>query len=174
MGMYGALIVKDGNRINANGPSYDFEWNMVLSAVDPAYHTNAATQDSTIFADYNPRYFLMNGEQGLNTGNPAQVFTAAPGARVAVRLIGLHSINARFELRNSNGSRQSFTWHNTDGFALPSPRSVTSVELSPGQTKDIMITLPSGSGTWYPEISYRDLRNNNTYSNGTVYMQLDF
>jgi hypothetical protein len=174
MGMYGALIVKDGNRINSGGPSYDFEWNVVLSAVDPDYHTNAAVQDSTVFADYDPRYFLANGEEGLSTNNPAQVFTAAPGANVVVRLVGLHSVNARFELRDSNGSRQSFTWHNTDGFAMPSPRSVTSVEVSPGQTKDIMITLPNSSGTWYPEVSYRDLRNNSTYSNGTVYMQLDF
>jgi FtsP/CotA-like multicopper oxidase with cupredoxin domain len=174
MGMYGALIVKDGNRINSGGPSYDFEWNVVLSAVDPDYHTNAAVQDSTVFADYDPRYFLANGEEGLSTNNPAQVFTAAPGADVAVRLVGIHSTNARFELRDSNGNRQSFTWHNTDGFAMPSPRSVTSVEVSPGQTKDIMITLPNSSGTWYPEISYRDLRNNSTYNNGTVYMQLDF
>lgn len=174
MGMYGALIVKDGNRINSGGPSYDVEWNMVMSTVDPAYHTNNAVQDSTVFADYNPRYFLVNGEEGLNTNNPAEVVTAAPGDNVVVRLIGLHSSNARFELRNANGSRQSFTWHNTDGFALPSPRSVTSIELSPGQTKDIMITLPNSSGTWYPEISYRDLRNNSTYNNGTVYMQLDF
>ena len=174
MGMYGALIIKDGNRINSGGPSYDFEWNMVLSAVDPAYHTNAAVQDSIVFADYNPRYYLINGEEGLSTNNPAQVLTAAPGANVVVRLIGLHSINARFELRDANGNRQSFTWHNTDGFALPSPRSVTSVELSPGQTKDIMITLPNSSGSWYPQVSFRDLRFNNTYSNGTVYTQLDF
>lgn len=174
MGMYGALIVKNGNRINNNGPTYDFEQNMVLSTVDPAYHANSAVQDSTVFADYNPRYFLINGEEGLSTNAPAQVLTAAPGARVAVRLMGLHSSNARFELRDSNGSRRSFTWHNTDGFALPSARSVTSIELSPGQTKDVMITLPSGSGSYFPQVSYRDLRNNSTYGNGTVYTRIDY
>lgn len=174
MGMYGALIVKNGNRINNNGPSYDFEQNMVLSTVDPAYHANSAVQDSTVFADYNPRYFLINGEEGLNTNAPAQVLTAAPGARVAVRLMGLHSSNARFELRDSNGSSRSFTWHNTDGFALPSARSVTSIELSPGQTKDVMITLPSGSGSYFPQVSYRNLRNNGVYSNGTVYTRIDY
>lgn len=174
MGMYGALIVKDGNNINSGGPAYDFEWNMVLSAVDPDYHTNAAVQDSTVFADYNPRYFLINGEEGLSNNAPAEVFTAAPGANVAVRLIGLHSLNSRFELRDANGNPQSFTWHNTDGFALPSSKTVTSIEVSPGQTKDLMINLPNSSGTWYPQISYRDLRNNRTYSGGTVYTQLDF
>jgi hypothetical protein len=172
MGMYGALIVKDGNRISNGGPSYDFEWNMVLSTVDPAYHT--ATGDSTVFADYNPRYFLINGQEGLSNNSPAEVVTAAPGANVAIRLVGIHSTNSTFQIRDSNGSRRSFTLHNIDGFALPNPRSVTSLEVSPGQTKDVMVTLPNSSGTWYPEVSYRDLRNNSTYNNGTVYTQLDF
>ena len=173
MGMFGALIVKDGSsRINSGGPTYDFEWNMVLNAVDPAYHT--AVMDSTVFADYNPRYFMINGQEGLSTNAPADVLTAAPGARVAIRLVGIHSTNARFEIRDSNGSRRNFTLHNIDGFALPNSRSVSSVELSPGATKDVMITLPSGSGSWYPEVSYRDLRNNNTYNNGRVFTRIDF
>ena len=173
MGMFGALIVKDGsNRINSGGPTYDFEWNMVLNAVDPAYHT--AVQDSTVFADYNPRYFMINGEEGLSRNAPADVLTAAPGARVAIRLVGIHSTNATFEVRDSNGSRRNFTLHNIDGFALPNSRSVSSIELSPGQTKDVMITLPSGSGSWYPEVSYRDLRNNNTYNNGRVFTRIDY
>jgi len=169
MGMYGALIVKNGNRINNNGPTYDFEWNMVLSTVDPAYHTNAAVQDSMVFADYNPRYFLINGQEGLSTGSPAETLTAAPGARVAIRLIGIHSVNSTFSL----GGR-SFTVHNVDGFALPNPKNVTSVEVSPGQTKDIMVTLPTGSGSIYPRVTYRNLRNNGAYGNGTVYTRLDY
>jgi len=172
MGMYGALIVKNGNRINNNGPTYDFEWNMVLSAVDPAYHT--AVQDSLVFADYNPRYFLINGQEGLSTGAPAETFTAAPGARGAIRLIGIHSVNSLFRIRTAGGSSQSFTVYNVDGFALPNPQNVTSVEVSPGQTKDIMITLPSGTGSLYPQVTYRNLRNSGAYGNGTVYTRLDY
>ncbi|MDH5178395.1 MAG: multicopper oxidase domain-containing protein [Gammaproteobacteria bacterium] len=172
MGMYGAFIVKSGNRINANGPTYDYEWNIVLSTVDPAYHT--ATGDSTVFADYNPRYFLMNGNEGLSRSAPAEVLTAAPGTKVAIRLIGMHSVNSIFEIRDANGSRRSFVHYNIDGFALPSPRTVSSLELSPGQTMDVMVTLPTGSGSWYPEVSYRDLRNNNVYNNGRVYTRIDF
>lgn len=172
MGMYGAFIVKDGNRINSGGPTYDFEWNMVMSTVDPAYHT--AVMDSPVFGDYNPRYFLINGQEGLSSNAPAEVLTAAPGANVAIRLMGIHSTNATFEVRDANGSRRNFTLHNIDGFALPQPRSVSSIEISPGATKDVMITLPSGSGSWYPEISYRDLRNNNTYNNGRVFTRIDF
>jgi len=172
MGMYGALIVKSGNRISNNGPTYDYEWNMVLSAVDPAYHT--AVQDSPVFADYNPRYFLVNGQEGRSSSTPAETFTAAPGAKVAIRLIGIHSVNSTFSIRNASGSSQSFTIYNVDGFALPSPKSATSVEVSPGQTKDIMVTLPSGSSSWYPQVSYRNLRNNSAISGGTVYTRLNF
>lgn len=173
MGMYGALIVKDGsNRINSGGPTYDFEWNMVMSAVDPAYHT--AVQDSTVFADYNPRYFLINGQEGLSTDAPAEVLAATPGSNVAIRLMGLHSTNARFEVRDANGNRRNFTLHNIDGFALPQSRSVSSIEISPGSTKDVMVTLPSGSGSWYPQVSYRDLRNNSTFNNGLVFTRIDY
>lgn len=172
MGMYGALIIKNGNRINNNGPSFDYEWNMVLSTVDPDYHD--AVQDSEVFADYNPRYFLINGEEGLSTGSPAETFTAAPGAKVAIRLIGIHSINSNFRIRTEGGGSQSFTVYNVDGFELPNPKNVSSVEVAPGQTKDIMITMPNGSGSLYPQVSYRDLRNNRNYSNGTVYTKLDY
>jgi len=62
---------------------------------------------------------------------------------------------------------------------------VNRIEISPGQTKDVMITLPSGSGSWYPEVSYgsgswypevsyRDLRNSNTYNNGRVFTRIDY
>jgi FtsP/CotA-like multicopper oxidase with cupredoxin domain len=172
MGMYGAFIVKDGNRINSGGPTYDYEWNMVLSTVDPAYHT--ATGDSTVFADYNPEYFLINGEEGLSTSSPAEVLTAASSADVAIRLMGLHSVNGTFQVKNASGQAQSFIVHNVDGFKLPTPKAVTSLEISPGQTKDVMVTLPSGSGSLYPQVSYGDLRYNNTYTNGTVYTRIDY
>jgi hypothetical protein len=173
MGMYGALIVRgDGNEINRGGPTFDYEWNWVLSTVDPAYHT--ATGDSTVFADYNPRYFLINGNEGRSRTTPSETMTAAPGAKVAIRLIGIHSVNSEFRVLDANGSARSFVVHNVDGFKLPSPKTVTSVEVSPGQTKDVMVTLPTSSGTWYPQVTYRNLRNAGAYSNGTVYSQLNF
>jgi len=38
----------------------------------------------------------------------------------------------------------------------------------------VMITLPSGSGSYFPQVSYRNLRNNGVYSNGTVYTRIDY
>jgi FtsP/CotA-like multicopper oxidase with cupredoxin domain len=179
MGMYAAFIVKDVdgrgaflNVINHNGPAYDYEWNWLLSTVDPAYHT--ATGDSTVFADYNPKYFMVNGHEGLSKSAPAETVSAAPGAALAIRLIGMQSVNSTFEIKDASGAIQSFTLHNRDGMKLPNPQNVTKVDLSPGQTADLMVTLPGTSGSWYPQVTYKNLRNGGAYTKGAVYTRLNF
>jgi FtsP/CotA-like multicopper oxidase with cupredoxin domain len=179
MGMYAPFIVKDVdgngnflNVINSGGPGYDYEWNLMYSSVDPAYHT--ATGDSTVFADYNPKYFLINGNEGKSKTAPASTLAAAPGKNVAIRLMGVQSVNTTFEIKDGSGVVKSFTQHNMDGFKLPSPKTVTSLDLSPGQTADVMVTLPSASATWYPQVTFKNLRNGGSYSNGTVYTKLAF
>jgi FtsP/CotA-like multicopper oxidase with cupredoxin domain len=177
MGMYAPFVVKavDSrgnfvNVINDGGPTYDYEWNLLFSTVDPAYHT--ATGDSTVFADYNPKYFLLNGNEGLSKAAPAETVTAAPGKKVAIRLIGMQSVNSSFEIKDANGSSQSFTVHNKDGFKLPSTQTVTKLDLSPGQTADVMVTLSGTSSSWYPQVTYKSVRNGSAY--GTVYVRLNF
>jgi FtsP/CotA-like multicopper oxidase with cupredoxin domain len=181
MGLYGGVVVKDTNSagallnvINHGGPTYDYEWNMVLSTVDPAYHSNNAVGDSTVFADYNPKYFLVNGNEGISKTVPADSLTVATGKKVAIRLIGIHSVNAIFQIKDASGAAKSFTIYNDDGYALPKPITATSVEVTPGSTTDIMVTLPTTSGTWYPQITYQNLRNGGGYTNGTVYTSLVF
>jgi FtsP/CotA-like multicopper oxidase with cupredoxin domain len=181
MGLYAAFVVKDvdsgGNLLNVithGGPAYDYEWNMVLSTVDPAYHANNAVGDSTVFADYNPKYFLVNGNEGISTTAPADTLTAAVSKKVAIRLIGLPSVNATFSIKNASGAAQSFTVYNVDGFKLPSAQSKTSLTVSPGSTADVLVTLPSTSSTWYPQVTYTNLRNGGSYTNGTVYSKLVF
>lgn len=177
MGMYAAFVVKavDSrgyflNVINNGGPTYDYEWNWVLSTVDPTYHT--AVGDSTTFADYNPKYFLVNGNEGVSKTKPAETVTAAPGKKVALRLISIHSVNATFEIKDANGSSQSFTVHNKDGFKLPSTQTVSKIDISPGQTADVMVTLPGSTGSWYPQVTYKNMHNGSTA--GTVYSRLNF
>jgi len=179
MGMYAPLVVKAvdnaGNFldvINNGGPAYDYEWNLMYSSVDPAYHT--AVGDSTVFADYNPKYFLINGNEGRNSTAPAETVTAAPGKKVAIRLFGVQSVNTRFEIKNASGTSQSFTVHNKDGYKLPSTQTLTRLDLSPGQTADVMVTLPSTSGSWYPQVTFKSLRNGAAYANGTTYTRLNF
>jgi len=127
-----------------------------------------------VFADYNPEYFLVNGQEGLAPASPAEVMTAAPGDRVAIRLIGIHSVNSTFEIKDGGGQNQPFVVHNADGFALPSPVTATSVDVSPGQTRDLLVTLPAQSGTWYPQVTYKNLRDGAAYPGGVVYTRLDF
>lgn len=177
MGMYGAFIVRavDGqgafiNTINDGGPAYDAEWNWVLSTVDPRYHT--AQGDDPVFASYQPQYFLINGNEGLSRAAPAQNLTAGVGAKVVIRLMGLQSVNATFQILDSNDAPQSFVLYNRDGFALHTPQTVTQVAVSPGQTKDIMVTLPAAPGDWYPQVTYRHLRDDSPYA--TVYSILSF
>ena len=177
MGMYGGFIVRavdaQGNfvnTINQDGPAYDFEWNWVLSTVDPRYHT--VEGDDPVFASYEPQYFLINGNEGTSRAAPADALIATPGTDVAIRLMGLHSVNASFQILDDSNIPQSFVLHNRDGFALNTPQTVTEVTLSPGQTKDIMISLPSTPGILYPEVTYRHLADDTPY--GTVYSTLTF
>ena len=177
MGMYGAFIVRavDGqgafiNTINNGGPAYDFEWNWVLSTVDPRYHT--AEGDDPVFASYQPQYFLINGNEGLTRDAPAETLMATVGANVVIRLMGLQSVNATFQILDANDNPQSFVLHNRDGFALNTPQTVTRIAISPGQTKDVMITLPGTPGEFYPQVTYRHLRDDSPFA--TVYSTLAF
>lgn len=177
MGMYGGFIVRavdaQGNfvnTINDGGPAYDFEWNWVLSTVDPRYHT--AEGDNPVFASYIPQYFLINGNEGLARNTPAETLTATVGASVVIRLMGLMSVNATFQILDGNDNPQQFVLHNMDGFKLNTPQTVSEIEISPGQTRDIMITLPATPGTLYPEVSYRHLADDSVYD--TVYTELTF
>lgn len=177
MGMYGGFIVRavdaQGsfvNTINEGGPAYDFEWNWVLSTVDPRYHT--VEGDDPVFASYVPQYFLINGNEGLSRNTPAETLAATVGANVAIRLMGLMSVNATFQILDGNDNPQQFVLHNMDGFKLNTPTTVTEIAIAPGQTRDIMITLPAAPGTLYPEITYRHLGDDSAYD--TVYTQLIF
>ncbi|MBI3563448.1 MAG: multicopper oxidase domain-containing protein [Gammaproteobacteria bacterium] len=181
MGMYGMFIVKGGGalagHINAAGPKYDEEWNMMLSTVDPRYHTAAAKGDSTIFADYIPKYFLINGEEGYDVANPSNldlrhsVTLAGQSKNLVIRLMGILSTQASFEIRDANNVALPFTLYNVDGFALKTPQTVTQVQISPGQTKDIMVTLTT-AGVFYPQVQFSDLRSAQPYPNGLVKTEL--
>jgi len=179
MGMYGAFVVTDRNNPklinNSSTEIFDDEWIMMLSTVDPLYHTDAATGDSTIFADYNPKYFLINGEEGngaIINAELSKTVTLVNGQprNLVIRLMGMHSTNSTFSIM-SGTTKVPFKLYNVDGFALNTARTVTSVELSAGQTKDIMITLDKAA-TYNPQIMFGDLRNNQpysvTYSNNSV------
>jgi len=159
------------NRLNQDpATAYDYSQVYVLSTVDPAYHS--ASGDSTVFADYNPQYFLVGGKEGKTTSAPAQTLSAAKNKKVAFRLIGMHSTNSTFQIKDGSGNVKPFTVYIRDGRALPTSKTVTSFDISPGQKADLLVTLPSTSSTWYPQVVYKKLRDNAPYA--TVYGKITF
>ena len=100
--------------------------------------------------------------------------TAARNSKVALRLIGLHSANSTFAVKDGSGNAKSFMVYTQDGRELSTPQTVTSLDVTPGQRFDIIFTTPSTAGTWYPQVIYKDLRNNTAYTNGTVYGRVTF
>lgn len=163
MGMYAPLIVhptnSSGVRLNQLtsdlATAFTYEQTYLFSTVDPAYHT--ATGDSTVFADYNPVYFLINGNEGKTTVKPAVTKAVAVNSKVALRLIGAHAVSSTFRIKNGTAD-MPFTVYIQDGRQLSAPETVTSLDISPGERFDILFTTPNVSGALYPQITYKSLR----------------
>ena len=180
MGMYGALIVrpKDAagntlyNQLTSNPQTaYDIEQSLVFSTVDPDYHT--AEGDSTVFGNYNPRYFLINGNEGAGSGDPAVTVSAAVNNKVALRLIGIHAVGGTFSIRDGAGTAQPFTVYVEDGRQWPVPETKTQLDIGSGQRFDIVFTTPATGGTaWYPQMTYKKLRGGAAYA--TTYTKVTF
>jgi len=181
MGMYGPLIVRPKNATTGAmldqltpdaATAYNFIQTYLFSAVDPAYHAATAVGDSPVFADYNPKYFLINGSQGLSTTTPATTLVAGVNSKVALRLIGLHSVSGTFSIHDATGNAVEFTVHLQDGRAWPAPENMTSLDIAPGQRFDILFTTPGATGAVYPQFTYKKLRDGAAYA--TAYGKVTF
>lgn len=181
MGMYGALIVrpKDAagntlyNQLTSDPQTaYDIEQSLVFSTVDPDYHT--AEGDSTVFSNYNPRYFLINGNEGAGSGDPAVTVSAAVNNKVALRLIGIHAVGGTFSIRDGAGTAQPFTVYVEDGRQWPVPETKTQLDIGSGQRFDIVFTTPSSTGAWYPQMTYKSLRDGDGKVYAKAYVKVTF
>lgn len=180
MGMYGPLIVRpkdaNGNMLNQitydPATRYDYSQIYLFSSVDPAYHASTAIMDSPVFADYNPAYFLIDGLEGTSKAAPAVTLQAKLGAKVALRLLGVMSVNGSFQVTDASGKPQPFTVYVQDGRAWPTPETVTQLDITPAQRFDILLTLPSTSGAWYPQMTFKSLRDATPFA--TAYGKISF
>lgn len=77
-------------------------------------------------------------------------------------------------MKDGSGNAKSFTVYTQDGRELPTPQTVTSLDVTPGQRFDVIFTTPASTGTWYPQVTYKKLRDGSTYTNGTVYGRVTF
>lgn len=178
MGMYGPLIVRPkdaaGNPLNQLTPdprtAYDISLNLVFSTVDPDYHT--AVGDSPVFGNYQPRYFLINGNEGSAGTDPAVTVSAAVNQKVALRLMGLHAVSGTFSIRDEAGNLQPFTVYVQDGRQWPVPETVTQLDIGGGQRFDVVFATPAARGAWYPQMTYKRLRDGGVYA--TTYAKVMF
>lgn len=183
MGMYGPMIVRPRdttgngflNQLTPNSnTSYAVEQTFLVSTIDPRYHEATAVGDSTVFADYNPAYFLINGNEGRTNSTPAFTLNAQRNSRVAFRVIGLHGVHGTFRIRNSGGTDQQFTVYVQDGREYATPENKTSIDVGPGQRFDIIFTTPNEGGTLFPQFQFKRLRDGSVYTNGTAFSRLTF
>jgi hypothetical protein len=138
MGLHGVLIVRPaGQPLRAYADaatSFNDEAVVVVSEIDPALNNNGSPWSVDLRA-YAPKYFLMNGRP-FTTASPP--ITAAAGNALLLRYanagIQHHSLGIL-------GLHQSVIA--ADGSQLPAPRTMVAETLAPGQTADVLVTLPA-------------------------------
>ncbi len=140
MGLYGALIVRPATAGQAyDDPATDFndEAVLVLSELDPALNNNA-TPAAFDMRDYAPKYFLINGKTYPNT----DPIPTAAGNKVLLRYV-----NAGLQAYSMTvlGLRQNVIA--MDGSPFQFGRTVVAETIAPGQTADMIATIPAAATT---------------------------
>ena len=142
MGLHGVLIVRPtGQPLQAYADAataFNDEALVVVSEIDPLL--NRSTTPWTIdLRAYAPRWFLMNGHP-YTSASPA--ITTTSGNKLLLRYanagIQHHSLGVL-------GLHQSVL--SMDGSQLPAPRTMVAETLAPGQTADVLVTVPTTAAT---------------------------
>jgi FtsP/CotA-like multicopper oxidase with cupredoxin domain len=160
MGLYGALVVKTntpGQAYASPSSAYDREAVMVLSEVDPAFHQNP---DAAVPSSYAPKFFLINGKSYPQTDN----IPAAAGEKVLFRYLNAGYQNHTLQLLGMG--QQTIAG---DANLLPAPRGTYTQTVAPGETYDLIGTVPTNTapGTKFPLYSREmQINNNGTPSTG--------
>ncbi len=140
MGLYGTLIVRPtglpGQAYADAATAFDDEALVVLGEVDPALN-NSATPWAVDLRAFAPKYFLVNGRAYTST---APAITTTSGNKLLLRYanagIQHHSIGVL-------GLHQAVL--SVDGSEAPFPRTMVAETVAPGQSADVLITLPAAT-----------------------------
>ncbi len=172
MGLYGA-VTKNAVDANADpaeaytGITYEQEAVIIYSEIDPALHTavdggtyGTPAYPSTI--DYEPKYFLVNGEAGDAT---TAVVTPAPGDDVLIRFLNAGLKDHAPEILGSHLSVIA-----EDGNLYPYPREQYSLLLAAGKTLDALLLSPAEGD--YPIFDRRLYRTNDASVQGAMYTKI--
>jgi FtsP/CotA-like multicopper oxidase with cupredoxin domain len=138
MGLYGALIVRPtglpGQAYGDPATAFNDEALVILGEIDPTLN-NSATPWTVDLRAFAPRYFLVNGAPYTSA---APSITTTPGAKLLLRYanagIQHHSIGVL-------GLHQAVLA--ADGSQLPYPRTMVAETIAPGQSADVLVTMPA-------------------------------
>lgn len=154
LGMYGALIVRPMDEKTAwtDGPSFDKEYNWLLSDLDLSWHDTPPLNGNIPL--FEPDYFLINGKstENLNEDTSSSI-TGITGQSILLRIgnmgYGINTIEFPTDLQCE--VMQS------DGRPLPSSFSSNEISLYPGERYEIMLSanIPVSDSIL---IHYEDMR----------------
>ena len=149
MGLYGA-VTKDEAVGQAYGPgtTYAAEALLLYSEIDPVLHAHVAAgtygtpppAGITSTLDYEPKYFLVNGEPFSAASAPL------PGGNAGTNIL-LRFLNAGLETHVPLLQGLYMSIVAEDGNLLPYPRQQYAMQLAAGKTMDAVIT-PTSSGVY--------------------------
>jgi hypothetical protein len=142
MGLHGVLVVRPtGQPLQAYADAataFNDEALVVVSEIDPALN-NSATPWAVDLRAFSPKWFLMNGSPYTSAAAP---ITTVSGNKLLLRYanagIQHHSLGVL-------GLHQSVL--SADGSQLPAPRTMVAETLAPGQTADVLVTVPTTAAT---------------------------
>lgn len=139
MGLYGCMKKDAGNGMAYVGVPYDSEVILVCSEVDPALHEAVSTgnygpgMDVTSTMEYQPKYFLINGESYTDAQAPIPAGNA--GTNILVRML-----NAGLETHVAVFNDLFGTVVAEDGYALAYSKEQYSFYLPASKTNDVIIS----------------------------------
>lgn len=158
MGLYGALIVRD-----YAGLSYDREYVLLLSEIDPDWHSAVALGQPYNAIYFSPRYWLINGKAYPDTGE----ILAKEGERVLLRYLNAGSDDHVIVIQGTEQKEVA-----NDASLVKYPQKTATVVMNPGQTQDLileteLLSLNLASAT--PLYDRRlDITNRDHYPGGMI------
>lgn len=169
LGMMGALVVRPADGSNTaweGGPAYDQERTWVVTDMDSTW--NARPPEGTV-ADYNPNYFLINGQNGFAAKDNADTtIEGNVGEKVLVRIVNagqydqsLHFHAAHFQVLSLGGVKIS---------DIADAPQVTTVNVKRGSTAMILYPIEK-VGTFPIHVHSANMETGNgVYLNGVMSM----
>lgn len=173
MGMYGNMIIRPaggGNQAWTGGPSFDKEYNWLMSEFDKSWHDTIPHHDTTDMAfpffrvpPYEPDYFLINGLSRNQLTDSTTAISAMVGEKVYLRLSNVGFFMNKVEFPPSLDARVI----SSDGRKLPVALDQDSLWLTPGERYGVMLS-PSQEIEDSIHVNYVNLNNYQTWDTELV------